>query len=304
MAVVVALGGGAEAWRAAAAEPARIVVLTSHTAAPYEQTVAGFRQYLRQQGLEVSLEIVALDGDRDRGARVAQDARKSRAALLLTLGTLATQSALQAGVDLPVVAGLIVSPDDIRPAGNATGVSLEFPFEVQFQWLRRFLPAAKTVGVLYNPAENQRRIAAAGQAAERLGLRLEAREVQAPREIPTALETLGRTADVLWTVVDSLLLAPQTAKELLLFSFRNRIPVAGLSAAWAKSGALYALEWDYGDVGVQCGEVAVKILQGVRASSIPVAPPRKVVYVLNQRIANHLKVELPEQLVRGAREVF
>lgn len=302
---MAAIVWGGDGWHSIiAAEPVRIVALTSHTATPYDQALAGFRQYFRQQGVEVVLEVHPLQGDRAKVARIIQEAQRSRASVVLTLGTLATQSALQTGVEIPIVAGLIVSPEDITKGANATGVSLQFPLDLQFQWLRRFVPAARTAGVLYNAAENQQWITAAAQAAARVGLKLETQEVQAPRDIPPALESLGRRIDVLWTVVDTLLLAPETAKEILLFSFRNRIPVVGLSPAWVKSGALYALEWDHVEMGQQCGELASKILQGTRAGSIPVVPPRRVLYSINQRSATHLKLDLPERLVREAREVF
>jgi putative ABC transport system substrate-binding protein len=306
IAVVAAAGvWAADSWRSVAtSEVPRIAVLTSHTATPYDQALAGVRQHFRQQGMEVAFDVYPLDGDRTKTARIVQDAKRSRVTVLLTLGTLATQSTLETGVELPVVGGLLVSAEDITKGANATGVSLEFPLDTQFQWIRKFLPAARTVGVLYNPGENQRRITAATQAAARSGLRLETYEVHAPRDIPPALESLGKRIDVLWTVVDSLILAPETAKDILLFSFRNRIPVVGLSPAWVRSGALYALEWDHTEMGAQCGEIVQKILQGARAGSIPVAAPRKVLYSVNQRIATHLKIDIPERLAREAREVF
>jgi putative ABC transport system substrate-binding protein len=302
---VVAIASGVNGWRTAvAAEPARIVALTSHTATPYDQALTGFRQYFRHQGIEVNVEVHALEGDPTRVAKIIQEVKRSRVSVLLTLGTLATQSALQTGVEIPVIAGLIVSSEDIPRGANATGVSLDFPPDVQFQWLRRFVPDARTVGVLYNPAQNRHRITAALQAAARVGLKLETHEVQVPRDIPPALESVGRRVDVLWTVVDTLLLAPETAREILLFSFRNRIPVVGLSPAWVKSGALYALEWDHTDMGLQCAELAAKILDGTRAGSIPVITPRRVLYSVNQRIAIHLKLDITERLIRDAREVF
>jgi hypothetical protein len=50
--------------------------------------------------------------------------------------------------------------------------------------------------------------------------------------------------------------------------------------------------------------MAVKVLQGVKASTIPPAVPRKVVYSLNQKTARHMKLDIAEPLVRGAREIF
>jgi putative ABC transport system substrate-binding protein len=89
-----------------------------------------------------------------------------------------------------------------------------------------------------------------------------------------------------------------------LFSFRNRMPFSGLSASWVKAGALYALDRDYEDLGAQCAEMALKVLDGKHAGSIPPARPRKVRYVLNLRTAEHLKLNLPSELVDGAAEVY
>jgi putative ABC transport system substrate-binding protein len=105
-------------------------------------------------------------------------------------------------------------------------------------------------------------------------------------------------------VVDELVLTPQTAKHILLFSFQNRIPFVGLSTAWVKAGAVYALDWDYTDLGMQCGEMALKVLQGTAINTLPPVIPRKVVYALNQKTARHMKIEIAETLVHGAREVF
>jgi putative ABC transport system substrate-binding protein len=237
-------------------------------------------------------------------ARVLQDVKQGGVAVLLTLGTAATQRARQDITTVPIVAGLVLSADEFKGAPNMSGVTLDFPVALQLDWLRRFLPTAKTIGVIYNPRENQQRIEAARRVAHELGLKLESQQVSDTRELPTALETLARKIDVLWGVVDELVLTPQTAKHILLFSFQNRIPFVGLSTAWVKAGAVYALDWDYTDLGMQCGEMALKVLQGTAINTLPPVIPRKVVYALNQKTARHMKIEIAETLVHGAREVF
>ncbi|MFO0732606.1 MAG: ABC transporter substrate binding protein [Nitrospiraceae bacterium] len=63
-------------------------------------------------------------------------------------------------------------------------------------------------------------------------------------------------------------MTPHTAEPILLSTFRNKIPLAGLSTSWVKAGALYALDRDYLDIGSQCGEIAGKILgEPTRAAS-------------------------------------
>ena len=160
------------------------------------------------------------------------------------------------------------------------------------------------MGVIYNPEENSERIAEAKRVAKRLDLRLIAREIHRPQDLPGALDSLAREADILLAVTDKMVLSRQTAQAILLFSFRNRMPFSGLSASWVKAGALYALERDHEDLGAQCAEMAVKVLKGRRASSIPPARPRKVHYSLNLRTAEHLRLNLPPELVEGAAEVF
>jgi putative ABC transport system substrate-binding protein len=282
----------------------RIVILTSSRATPYEEAVTGFQQALLQHGVEATFAVHSLEEEAARIARVLQEVKQGKVALVLTLGTAAMQRARQDITTVPIITGLVVSADDFKGAANVSGVTLEFPVTLQLQWLRRFLPTAKTIGVIYNSEENQQKIEAASRVAHELGFTLDSQHVSGARELPTALETLAKKIDVLWGVVDDLVLAPQTAKHFLLFSFQNRIPFVGLSTAWVKAGALYALDWDYIDLGRQCGEMALQVLRGTPVSALPPEAPRKVVYTLNQKTARHMKVEIAEPLVRGAREVF
>jgi putative ABC transport system substrate-binding protein len=302
--MLVVLGIVGDGFADGSAEESRIVILTSSRAAPYEEALAGFQQALRQQGVRAIFEVHSLEGETHRVAQILQDVKQGGKALLLTLGTAATQRARQDITTVPIIAGLVLSADEFKGAPNMSGVTLDFPVTLQLEWLRRFLPTAKTIGVIYNPKENQQRIEAASRVAYELGLKLESQQVSDTRELPTALETLAKKIDVLWGVVDELVLTPQTAKHILLFSFQNRIPFVGLSTAWVKAGAVYALDWDYTDLGMQCGEMALKVLRGTPINALPPMVPRKVVYALNQKTARHMKVEIAETLVHGAREVF
>jgi putative ABC transport system substrate-binding protein len=206
--------------------------------------------------------------------------------------------------DLPIVAGLVLNADDLSKATNATAVVLEFPVETELRYLQRLLPGQHNVGVLFHPSENQARIDAATRAAAVLGLTLYARKVESPKDLPDALDSLNRRADVLWGVADQIVLNPQTVKPILLFSLRNRIPFVGLSATWVKAGALYALDRDYKDVGRQCGELALKILQGTLPSALPPVPPRKVVYSVNLKTARLLKLDMGGEVLQAAQSVI
>jgi putative ABC transport system substrate-binding protein len=283
---------------------ARVRILVSQDALPYQEALEGVRRSLALQDMQPLVEVESLQGDEARAREAARRARRENVALLVTLGSLATQASIREAPQLPVVAGLILNADDLDAARNATGVVLEFPAETEFRFLQRLLPRQKRIAVLYHAAENRRRVEAAGRAARALGMRLDARRLESPRELPAALDSLTRDADVLWGLADQVVLNPQTAQPILLFSLRNRIPFVGLSLTWVKAGALYALDRDYADIGAQCGEMAGRILRGTPPSALPPASPRKVVYALNLRTARHLNIDIPGPLVQAARTVI
>lgn len=282
----------------------RLTALLSHLSAPYEEVLDGFKQYVTGQGVAMDSEVGVL-GDKDpRSSQLLEMANRQPRGMVLALGAAATRLAVKEIRSIPIVAGLILNDDDIEGSSNATGVILDFPLEIQFQWIRRVLPECRNIGVLYNPARNLEKIQSAHNVAGGMGFILHAQAVETPAELPSALESLSSRVEALWGIPDEIVFTPQTAKSILLFSFRNRIPLIGLSNEWVKAGALYSLEWDYRDLGKQCGELAIQVLRGVRPSSIPPVTPRTVVYSLNLKTAQHMKTTIPEPLIQGSRQVF
>lgn len=289
---------------AAAAEPVRIGVLLSQDSMPYQEVVTGFRQLLDKNGVRAAIEVHALQGDETRARTAARQEAGRRTELLFAVGTLAVQAARREAPSVPLVVAMILSAEELKGAANATGVVLEVPLETELDWLRRLLPEQKNIGVLYGPAINPARISEALRLAAERGVLVHARRVETPRDLPAELEHLASQTEVLWGLADPMVLNQQTAQPLLLFSFRNRIPLVGLSRSWVKAGALYALERDFRDIGMQCGELARRILQGAPAGSLPPQSPRKLGYIINLKTAQHMKIGFPAALVKGAQEVI
>jgi putative ABC transport system substrate-binding protein len=295
--LVSSLGSGA-----GAAE--KIAVLVSTKDAPFEEALKGFQGFLDKAAVQAEYEVHKLDGSAAKAGQAVQAVKKSGARLVLTLGSLATDSAVKEIPDIPIVACMVVRADGLKKSPNVTGVGLEFSLEVQTSWLQVLLPTAKNVGVLYNPDENKTRIEAAGRIMQNMGLKLVAQEVRSSQDVSGALEGLVKKVDVLWGIADTVAMTPQTAKTVLPFSVKNNIPLIGPSPTWVKAGALYALEWDYADIGAQAGGMAVSILKGSPPSAIPAASARKVHYALNLKTAQEMKITFSDQLIRGARHTF
>ena len=283
----------------------KILILTSSDAAPYKETREGFLQYLRKQGIQVDVEVYTLkDGTTPDALRALQGAKKREIDLIFTLGTSATVSALENSMNVPILFGLVLRADKTIKPGRATGVTLEFPLEIQVEMFRRILPAARIIGVLYDPKDNQQTIDSAVKLFQKTGLRLDAQRVMVPQDLPAALDYMAKNVDVLWGIPDNLVLNTRTAKQILLFSYRNRIPLVGISPEWVKAGALYSLEWDFTDIGAQCGDMALKIMKGTSISTLPPASPRKVLYSVNAKTIKYMKIDVPEAMIRQAYHIY
>lgn len=281
-----------------------IAVLVSHEESPYKDVLAGFQNYLTEHKIPAICDIYILESNIVQMSQAFQEIKKNKTRLIFAVGTTPTVGALKMFVDVPVVATLILDGNIIKHARNATGVILDFPVETQFYWLKSLLPETKTIGVLYNPVENEEKIQFAEAIARKMGLNFNPVAVYTPKDIPNALKVLATNADILWGINDTLVFNPLTAKQILLFSFRNQIPFCGPSSTWAKAGALCSLEYDYHDIGAQCGEKAIEIIRGAKMTSVPLSFPRKFLYTLNLRTARHMKITFQEKHIRTAHQVF
>lgn len=292
-------------WNCALAQTpeVRIGVLTSHNAAPYEEALEGFKQYIASRGGRPHFDIYPLGGEAKRGIQILENVKKQGTNLLLTLGSLATSAALNNASEIPTIAGLVLDENEIKKGNNATGVVLGFPVETQLQWIRRVLPDSRAVGIVHSP-KTLEKVESAEKVAQTMGLKLYARQVETPSDIPGALEYLAKHVDVLWGLADEVVFTSQTAERILLVSFQSRIPLVGISSAWVKAGALYSLDWDYADIGSQCAEMALLVLEGAKAGSLRAVWPRKVLYSLNLKTARHMKIDFQESLIQGAHQVF
>jgi putative ABC transport system substrate-binding protein len=287
----------------ARAEKPLVVVVRAKSSQPYEEVLNGFRSYLEEKGVRADFEIHTIDGDVDAVDHILEDAVTKGAALVFAIGTAVTEKAIRKEPSIPIVYGLVMNASNASRI-DVTGVTLEFPVRNHFEWLQKLLPKARRIGVLYDGRSNGERIVRAKLEAVEMGFILEAESVLKPQDIPAALERIANKVDVLLGIPDEVVLNPQTAKQLLLFCYRNKIPFVGPSQAWAKAGALYALDRDYTDIGAQCGKMASSILAGTRAGAIEPQMPRKTTYYVNMKTARHMKVAIDKQLLAKADGVY
>jgi putative ABC transport system substrate-binding protein len=286
-----------------AAEKKHVLIVANAATEPYTQVISGFKGQLADQRVDATYteQIVAqLNGD---NAKLAAEMTADKPDLIFAVGGEASELASQHSKAVPIVATLILKNTLFKNA-NVTGVSLTYSWATQIQWLKKFFPEQKRVAVLFNPAENAKAVQELKKEAERVGLELTAIAVETPKQLPYALEQLEKNIEMLLAIPDEVTMSSKTAKEVLLASFRNRVPLIGLSDNWVKSGALYALSWDYDDLGRQCGLQAQQLLNGAAIQKVPPETPRKITYSVNSKIAEHMNIAIPESLLKNAKLTF
>ena len=288
--------------RARADEPL-IVVVSAKSTGPYELVLNGFRSSLENRGFKGRFDVHTVGNQMGEVDSILAYAADAGADLIFTIGSNITEHVARRKPDIPVIYSLVMDTAGIDRF-DCTGVVLEFSVDSHFDWLGRFLPKARKIGILYNPETNGHKVEQARQFAARNGLVIETEAVEKPHDIPAALDRIANRVDVLWGIPDEIVLNPKTAKQLLLFCYRNRIPFIGPSKAWVKAGALYALDRDYADIGSQCAGMAGAILGGRETGSIRCETPKKISYYVNMNTVRHMKLDIDKQLLAKADGVY
>jgi putative tryptophan/tyrosine transport system substrate-binding protein len=304
----VGLGAIAAVLCTAAAEAAAsrptVAILKSSNLPPFEMATEALTESLRKTAPQPEILTFDLEGDVVKAPTVLAAMYAAAPRVIVTVGSLATSAALADPSPIPVVFSMVLYPKASGFEGSegrgVTGVALDIPLAAQFASLRRLLPAARKVGVLYHPGETGSIVTAAVAAAAQHGLTLVTREVDEPGAAVAALGGLMEEVDAVWTIADAHVFTPQTTPALILAALRRRIPLIGLSTAHVRSGALAALFCDYRDVGLQTGELVQRVLGGERADGMPVVSPHRLDLALNHRTAELLGLTIPEDVVRGA----
>lgn len=303
--LLLALAAGASPARGAV--DSRVAIVSTSSIGPFVEAGDAITKALRQNQPQPEILTFDLDGDQRNAPAVLARVRASDPALLVTIGSLATAVVLAEKWDVPIVFSMVLYPEQtgFRAGTRAvTGATLDIPLDHQFATLRRLLPDARRVGVLYSRGETGAVVVAARAAATRHGFTLNAREVEQPAKALGVLGELMDEVDVVWSVADSHVFAPQTTSPLILDALRRGKPVFGLSLAHVRIGTLAALYCDYRDVGVQSAELVVRVLRGEKAAEIATTAPRRVRLALNLRTAHNLGLTVAPDVERDAAEVI
>jgi putative tryptophan/tyrosine transport system substrate-binding protein len=324
---ILAVGGAAAAsavsWPLAARAQQRgvpvIGFLNSQSAASFSHMVAGFRRGLRDagflEGQNIAIEYRWAEGRYDRLPALASDlVRQGPAVLVATGGEPAALAAKDATQAIPVVfliggdpvrQGIVASMN--RPGGNVTGLTL-LTTEIEGKrlgLLQELVPNARVIAVLINPdfppAENQRRDVL--EAASRAGLRATTLLAKSEADFQPAFAALiEQRADALMVCADPLFNSRRD--QLVALAAHHKVPAMYEFREYVLAGGLVSYGVNIVELYREAAQYTAKILKGAKPGELPIVQPTKFDFVMNQKTAKALRLDVPDKMLALADEVI
>jgi putative ABC transport system substrate-binding protein len=263
-------------------------------------------------GENLHLSQYSADGVDTVATQIAYSMVKEAPDLIFTISTPMSQKVKAATGTIPIVFGAITDPvsaglvrSESQPGGNVTGTTDRWPTEAQLQLIREIAPAAKKLGLVFNPGEANALfdVREIRSIAPKMGLVLVEATAASTAEVPQAAQSLVGRVDAIFIPAcnTAITAAPAIAKVGRL----HHIPVFAGEPSSVEQGALAAYSFDYYALGRLTGLIGVKILrQGIRPADIPIsAPPQPDLY-LNSEAARGFGITLAPALLAKAKRDF
>lgn len=267
----------------------------------------GFIEGLRQAGFEEgkNVEFFYVNANTDPGTanQIAQNHVAQGVDLICAIATPSAQASYNAAEPkgIPVVYTAISDPIEAglategNPAGMAvTGTSDLLPLDEQVAMIRKLMPTAKTIGVLYNTGEanSVSNIARLEEIVKEYDFTLVTKGISASADIPMATDSILNEVDCLTnltdnTVVDSLSVILDKANT-------KGIPVFGSEVEQVKLGCAAAANIDYYKLGIMTGKMAADVLNGADITTIPYEVIKDNDIVVNSEVLAKFNLTVPE----------
>lgn len=291
----------AGALLASPAAAAEVAILKSSDAAPWRPAIDA----LKRVAVGHTITEFDLRGDRAEGERVL-GGLKGRGVVLVALGPLAAQLAREQMPEAPLVYAMVQDPARLGlDVPGVAGVAFSIPVKNQLAAFRMVNPRAVRIGVLYTEENLGRLIQDAVKAAGIIRVALIAKPVASEREVPVVLRSLlsGPDAvDALYIAPDPALLGDEARRHVLSEALKAGKPVYSFSAALVPEGALASNGPDFASIGEQAGDL-VNRLAGGEKGKIEMLIPRAEL-IINKKVADRLKVDIPADAIKAAARVF
>jgi len=274
----------------------------------------GFLDVLKENGYvegeNIEIDYKNAQGEQPTALTISQDFVNAKKDLIFAIATPSAQASYNATKDIPIVITAVTDPVDAGIAEsfeasgtNVTGTSDGVPIGPQLDILKKVLPDAKTIGVIYNTSEANSIYQVEQLKAEATKQGFTVKEVgitnlsDVNSVLPTALEGI----DVLYTPTDNTVASAYAI--IVKLATEKNVPVFCAEDAGVNVGGLISAGLDYYELGRETGLIAIEILKGKTPKELPISTMKNPVIVVNKDAAEKLGITIPKEILDVAKVV-
>ena len=269
-----------------------------------DATREGFVDELAKQGYvegkNIEIDLQNAQGEQRNLKTISQQLAES-SDVVLAIATPSAQSLANTTQTTPVIFSAVTDPVSAKlvesrehPGGNVTGTSDQSSdaISTQINLVKKVLPKAKTIGILYTQSEPNSVVQKdeAKRLLEEKGFTVVEKTILDSNNVKAAAESLMTEVDMVFVPTDNIISSTmETVKQV---SIKHKVPVFGGSTEMVAVGGLYNYGTNYEELGRQTARMLIRVLKGEKPENIAVELPEKLELHTNQEMADALGIDI------------
>ena len=269
-----------------------------------DATREGFVDELAKQGYvegkNIEIDLQNAQGEQRNLKTISQQLAES-SNVVLAIATPSAQSLANTTQTTPVIFSAVTDPVSAKlvesrehPGGNVTGTSDQSSdaISIQINLIKKVLPKAKTIGILYTQSEPNSVVQKdeAKRLLEEKGFTVVEKTILDSNNVKAAAESLMAEVDMVFVPTDNIISSTiETVKQV---SIKHKVPVFGGSTEMIAVGGLYNYGTNYEELGRQTARMLIRVLKGEKPENIAVELPEKLELHTNQEMADALGIDI------------
>ena len=269
-----------------------------------DATREGFVDELAKQGYvegkNIEIDLQNAQGEQRNLKTISQQLAES-SDVVLAIATPSAQSLANTTQTTPVIFSAVTDPVSAKlvesrehPGGNVTGTSDQSSdaISTQINLIKKVLPKAKTIGILYTQSEPNSVVQKdeAKRLLEEKGFTVVEKTILDSNNVKAAAESLMAEVDMVFVPTDNIISSTmETVKQV---SIKHKVPVFGGSTEMVAVGGLYNYGTNYEELGRQTARMLIRVLKGENPENIAVELPEKLELHTNQEMADALGIDI------------
>ena len=269
-----------------------------------DATREGFVDELARQGYvegeNIEIDLQNAQGEQRNLKTISQQLAES-SDVVLAIATPSAQSLANTTQTTPVIFSAVTDPVNAKlvesrehPGGNVTGTSDQSSdaISTQINLIKKVLPKAKTIGILYTQSEPNSVVQKdeAKRLLEEKGFTVVEKTILDSNNVKAAAESLMAEVDMVFVPTDNIISSTmETVKQV---SIKHKVPVFGGSTEMIAVGGLYNYGTNYEELGRQTARMLIRVLKGEKPENMAVELPEKLELHTNQEMADALGIDI------------